>query len=63
MFSIATNIIESEMIGSTTSPGRTTIFFMLNASVIECAMVNAVACHRIVLISFASRQIPMINKI
>src|ERR1700733_9265393 len=56
IFSTATNKMEREMIGSTTAPGAMIMLFMLNASVMECATVNAVACQRMVLILVLRRQ-------
>ena len=41
MFSIATNKIDSAMIGSTTGAGATITFFKLRASVTEWATVKA----------------------
>jgi len=62
-FSIATNNMDNAMIGSTTAGGATMMFFMLNARVIECATVNAVACHRIVFIRVLSKQSPATKRI
>ena len=41
IFSTATKTIDNAMIGSTTGGGATMIFFMLNASAMVCATVNA----------------------
>ena len=51
------------MIGSTTALGATIKFFIDSASVIECATVNAVACHRIILILLLNKHRPVTNKI
>jgi len=63
MFSNATNKMESAIIGSTTALGATIIFFILKASVMECATVNAVACQSIVLILLLKKHSPITNKI
>ena len=51
------------MIGSTNAPGAITIFFMLRASVMECATVKAVACQMMVFILVLNRHSPTTNKI
>lgn len=62
-FSIATNKIDSAMMGSTIAGGATRMFFMLRANVIECATVNAVACHRITFTLLLNKHRPITNKI
>jgi hypothetical protein len=63
IFSIATNMMDKAINGSTISAGSFIIPFMLKASVIVCATVNAVACQRIVLNFVFKRQRLITNKI
>ena len=63
IFSTAINTIDKAIMGSTTAPGATIMFFIDKASVMECATVNAVACHRMELILLFSKQSPVTNKI
>ena len=62
-FSMATNKMDKAITGSTTALGATIIFFIDKASVMECATVKAVACHRMVLILLFNKQRPVTNKI
>ena len=55
--------MDKAITGSTTAEGAIIIFFMLNAKVIECATVNAVACQRITYILLLNKQRLITNKI
>ena len=63
IFSMATNKIDKAIIGSTTALGAMIMLFILNASVIEWAIVNAVACHKIDFTFWFSKHSPTTNKI
>ena len=62
-FSMAINKIDNAIMGSTTAPGATIKPFIDSASVMECATVNAVACHNMVLTFVLNKQRPVTNKI
>jgi hypothetical protein len=51
------------MIGSVIAEGITIMFFILSASVTECATVKAVACQRIVFILLLNKHRADTNKI
>src|SRR5439155_9387129 len=62
IFSTATKHIDRAMMGSVIAEETTIIFFMLSASVTECATVNAVACQRIVFILLLNKHKADTNK-
>ena len=61
IFSTAINTIESAIIGSTMAGGAAIMFFILSIKVMVCAIVNADACQKRVLILALSIHKPTTN--